>query len=164
MSRPSKGGLEELRFSEQAANVLVGAGRKFTQPRREILGVLERAWQALDAPAIHLALRAQGSRVDRASVYRSLAVLEAERLVHRIQTAGGFIACRHSLTSEDPASTHHHLVCGRCGLVRAFTSAELSRPLQATASEHNFQVTGVLLEVTGLCADCRHHAAPKPNT
>ena len=156
MSRPSKGGLEELRFSEQAANVLVGAGRKFTQPRREILGVLERAWQALDAPAIHLALRAQGSRVDRASVYRSLAVLEAERLVHRIQTAGGFIACRHSLTSEDPArvsidadrakywlstgvqlSDRVHVFFNRAGLVKtmpAFKPAKGSKKDQKAAA------------------------------
>ncbi len=149
-------------FAEEASQVLSGAGLRVTRPRRAVVELLERAQHPLDAADVHKELKLQGITIDRASVYRVLAVLEEQGLVHRVLSQPGYMACHppahvHLHAQGEPLdhSCHHHLICTRCKATREI-HCDGMRPLMAAITDSmGFAVQGHSLEVRGLCRQCQ---------
>lgn len=149
-------------FAEEASHVLANAGLRVTRPRRAVVELLERSQRPLDAGAVHRQLTAQGIRIDRASVYRVLAVLEEQALVHRVLSTNGYMACHppthvHVYGPGEPAdhSCHHHLVCRQCGRATEIHCDGLSDLLAHISRATGFRVESHALEVGGLCQACQ---------
>lgn len=149
-------------FAEEASQMLASAGLRVTRPRRAVVELLERSPCPLDATAIHQQLRAQGIRVDRASVYRVLAVLEEHSLVHRVLSHGGYMACHppahvHLAGMGEPSdqSCHHHLLCRQCNKALEIHCDGLGTLMAAITRATGFAVERHALEVTGLCRECQ---------
>jgi Fe2+ or Zn2+ uptake regulation protein len=149
-------------FAEEASQILASAGLRVTRPRRAVVELLERSTEALDPAQVHAKLKEQGVRVDRASVYRVLTVLEDQRLVHRLVTTGGYMACHppahlHLALAEEPSDTscHHHVVCRSCRKVREIHCDGLKALQESIARATGFVVERHVVELTGLCRECQ---------
>jgi Fur family ferric uptake transcriptional regulator len=51
--------------------------------------------------------------------------------------------------------SHDHLYCQRCGRLIEFHSEQLESIREKVAQEHDFEVTGHRMFITGTCAECR---------
>ena len=147
--------MDAERHEDELVTALRRAGHRLTGPRRAV-------WAALAVPAgaddVHLSVDAvvertqqHGDGVDRATVYRVLALLEDLGLVRSSQLdANGPL--RYELAHPDE---HFHLRCTVCGVVDHHVG-----PLVATVREHldaghGFATDSIDLTVHGRCARCR---------
>jgi len=90
-------------------------------------------------------------QVDRASVYRTIALFERIGVVQRLQ-----IGWKYKLELSDAFHHHHHhLTCRQCGRTSPLPEDEqLEKRLKALASGQNFVMQGHQLEIQGLCQTC----------
>lgn len=90
--------------------------------------------------------------VDRASVYRIIALFEQLGIVERLQ-----MGWKYKLELSDAFSAHHHhLTCTNCGAVSSFEeSPVILHELKAIADNAGFSETGHQLEIRGICRLCR---------
>lgn len=91
-------------------------------------------------------------QVDRASVYRTVAVFEQLGIIQRLQ-----IGWKYKLELSDTFQHHHHhLTCRRCGVSIALEEdSHLEAMLQDAAARHGFLMEEHQLEIQGLCANCK---------
>lgn len=120
--------------------------------RREVVEFLDSQDCCLSALEIHDALRASGSRVGIASVYRTLEGLDRSGLVERVDLGDG-------VTRFEPARGgehhHHHFLCGDCGKVEPFADPALESALERLAGGRGFAVEAHDVVLRGACDDCR---------
>ncbi len=131
---------------------LRATGQRYTDKRRRLVDILERAGQPLSIPDILV----RGERLPQSSVYRNLAVLEQAGAVRRIVTSDEF--ARYEL-AEDLTEHHHHLICSSCGSVEDFTApAQLERTVERAideiAGETGFAAEHHRLDLIGTCRSC----------
>ena len=135
-------GREEERLKEK--------GIRLTPRRRAILEVFRTTEEHLSAEDVLTALRERRVRANATTVYRNLELLAREGLLRHVDFHDG--CCRYEL-NEGPC--HHHLHCTRCGRVVEFGHCELGELERTLALRTNFQIHRHVLEVYGLCPDCR---------
>ncbi|HID07192.1 MAG TPA: transcriptional repressor [Armatimonadetes bacterium] len=88
--------------------------------------------------------------VSRASVYRTLSLLERAGLIRRV-----LYGERHSHYERVlPGQHHDHLVCEICGRVVEFECPQIEQLQADVAKQHGFQVTGHVMEIRGICSTC----------
>src|SRR2546421_5552224 len=90
-------------------------------------------------------------QVDRASIYRTIALFERLGIVQRLQ-----IGWKYKLELSDAFHHHHHhLTCSNCGKVIPFEEdTALEKRLHVLANSKNFTMQGHQLEIQGLCQNC----------
>lgn len=114
-------------------------------------------WSALAARAefvtaqeLHGQLRAAGSGIGLATVYRHLQALVDRAEVDAIQTPEGQTAYR--LCERD--DHHHHLVCRHCGRTVEIEDREVERWARQVAESAGFVEVEHTVEIFGTCASC----------
>lgn len=127
---------------------------RLTTRRRQVLEILLASHQPLGAYDI-LALLNSATSAERIAppiVYRALEFLLAQGLIHRIESRNAFISCAqpgHQCAAQ-------FLICRDCEQV---AEIEHSDPgLLAQADNLGFAVDHSVVEITGVCAECRKHA------
>lgn len=95
--------------------------------------------------------RAVDPKVSRATVYRTLTVLEEAGFVEGLETGDGGRRFEHVLNHEH----HDHMVCGRCAAIFEFRDDELERRQEAAARRIGFKVERHSLRIYGVCRDCQ---------
>jgi len=135
------------------AERLGSASMRYTKTRRALIDVLAETYCPLTVDQIRDNLAAPLS-----TVYRTLAILEEIRLVHRLTSNTSDFA-RFEL-AEDLLGHHHHLECAGCGTMIDITLADqletdLSRALARLASKRRFAIDNYQLDIVGTCATCR---------
>jgi Fe2+ or Zn2+ uptake regulation protein len=134
-----------------AARLAHHAGR-YTGARRDLIEALAAAGRPLTVDEIIL----RAPRQRPSSVYRNLAVFEAEGIVHRMAGVGEF--ARFELT-EALVGHHHHLACRECGAMTDVhlppeIEGELDRALTGLARAEGFQLSSHVLDAVGTCQAC----------
>ena len=137
-------------FAARAEEALRQGGGRMTASRRSLLRLLEQSERPLGPRELHRALRRQGVRVDRVSVYRNVAALLALGLLHRVLGSTAVRPC-----NDRERRCHHAIVCTRCGSAREFHSVALERALAGVRRHTRYRVQGHLLELRGLCRSCQ---------
>ncbi len=102
-----------------------------------------------DAKELFRRLAARG--ISRASVYRTLSLLERMGIVSK-----ALYGERHShyeLTCM--RQPHDHLVCMQCGRVIEFECPEIERLQARVIKEHGFKFVERVFEIRGICQKCR---------
>ena len=137
---------------EAVAARLAHRDGRYTGARRDLIEALAAAGRPLTVDEI--VLRAPGQRPS--SVYRNLAVFEAEGVVHRMAGVGEF--ARFELT-EALVGHHHHLACRECGAMTDVhlppgLEAELDRVLTGLAGAEGFELSSHVLDAVGRCRAC----------
>jgi Fur family ferric uptake transcriptional regulator len=125
------------------------AGYRLTEPRRALAALI--ADQDGHFTAAELVVAARGRRLDvgRATVFRTLEVLEELGAVERLDLPSG----EHAYVGCEPAH-HHHIVCSRCGRATEIDDAGLRTIVREVARQTGYRVEDHRLELFGLCPAC----------
>ncbi|MGI9027958.1 MAG: Fur family transcriptional regulator [Candidatus Saccharimonadales bacterium] len=89
---------------------------------------------------------------DRASIYRSVHLLEEIGVIHRLH-----IGWKYKLElSDDFHGHHHHITCSQCGDTHATHDDETFEALLAQlAAKHGYTITDHQLDIKGICQSCQ---------
>jgi len=128
---------------EKYLNVIKESGAKLTNPRKKVLHNLFTANKPLTLQEIHQ----NCSRVDFASVYRTIKLFTEINLVEEITFADN--KTRYELVSK---LHHHHIICSSCGEISQLPICLLSEIESFT----NYKITKHILEFMGLCPSCQN--------
>ena len=140
-----------LNWTEHAHAVLAGAGLRRGGARERIIDLLAQQPCALSAVEIEDALRAQGGRIGRASIYRVLELLVDHGLVERVSVGRELSRFERVLPSGEH---HHHLVCDACGRLVAFDDPGLERAIDRVSERLGMRVSHHDVVLRGACPDC----------
>ncbi len=144
---PSKGEVD--RRMRAFVDACRQGGLKITHQRTEIFRQLVSTEDHPDAETVFARTQRRIPTVSRDTVYRTLALLEAQGLIRRVDVFRG--RARFDAVTEP----HHHFICSRCGLVRDFTSKTLDafRPPRQVLSWGD--VAYAQVQLRGTCARCK---------
>ncbi len=137
----------------RAERLCAARGQRFTPLRRRVLRLIAEAERPLGAYDLLASLAAERDRVAPPTIYRALDFLAAQGLIHRVHSKNAFVVCR---AAEAPHSAAL-LICADCGRVREVPCDALERHVVAHASDFDFAVESVAVEVRGRCAACRQN-------
>jgi len=134
----------------QAESLCRVRGVRLTLQRRQVLEILCRSPRPMGAYDIldQLLQRIPGARPT--TVYRALAFLQQQGLIHRIESLNAFLGCLHP---EHPHAGQF-LICRRCGLVQEMEDEGVERSLGRVAEASGFEPDSRVVEVIGCCASC----------
>jgi Fur family ferric uptake transcriptional regulator len=128
----------------EAEAALRARGLRLTSPRRLVLGALFRADAPISAERLAAALR-----LDPASVYRSLEMLERHGLI------------RHTHLGHGPGlyvlvgrGEREYAYCEGCGAVTALDSVQLDRARREIRDLCGYDVRFTHFPIVGLCPAC----------
>lgn len=133
--------------------------KRNTWQREAVREALGSGGGFVSAQGLHSGLRASGSSIGLATVYRALADLAVEGEADSLQSDQGealYRACT-------PGQHHHHLICRNCGKTVEIEADEVESWAHRVASEHGFTQASHVVDVFGLCADCTSKAATAAN-
>jgi Fur family ferric uptake transcriptional regulator len=132
---------------------LAGRGVRITAQRRLLVGIIQDSPRHLDAATLLEIARKQDSRIDRATVYRTIALLKDRGLIDELDLMHieGEKHYYEAKTNRD----HCHMACFQCGAIMEYTSSSFEKLKEDIAKQSGFQIRVVRLEVGGLCRSCR---------
>jgi Fur family ferric uptake transcriptional regulator len=119
-----------------------------TKPRQVVFDVFNEQAPLTISQAIDLV----GDRIDRASVYRTIALFEKLGILNRLSFGFKF---KFEL-SDKFREHHHHLVCLSCGAIEEINEQTLEDFIHKAATKSGFQIQNHQLEIQGLCQNCQH--------
>ncbi len=90
-------------------------------------------------------------KISRATVYRTLTVLEQAGIVEGLDTGDGGRRFEHVLGHEH----HDHMVCSACGRIFEFRDNELERRQEVAARRIGFRIERHSLRIHGTCRACQ---------
>ncbi len=137
-------------FLTQAETLCRARQQRFTELRRTVLELVCRHGQPVGAYTLLEDLRQRGRSAAPPTVYRALAFLQQQGLVHRLANANTYIACAH------PQRPHAglFLLCRECGYTREVHTAEVDEAIARKAQPFGFTIEKAAVEVIGLCQQC----------
>jgi Fe2+ or Zn2+ uptake regulation protein len=131
-------------------------GTPVTHQRLAVFRALLESHSHPDAEALHRGLRGAYPTLSLGTVYKTLEMLQTLGLAHAVSSPG---PTRRFDGNQHP---HHHLWCTRC---RRLMDVELDELADiALPASLGFQVTDVVIQFNGICANCRAgevHSAPR---
>lgn len=125
------------------------AGYRLTEPRRSLALLIADQDGHFTAAELVAAARTRHLGVGRATVFRTLEVLEGIGAVERLDLPTG----EHAYVGCEPAH-HHHVVCSRCGRTNEIDDAGLRPLVREVARQTGYRVDEHRLELFGLCPAC----------
>lgn len=133
--------------SEVLATHLKTRGYSVTKVRRAVFEALENS-----EPVSMRVLLDRLPAIDRASVYRTVALFEELGIIKRLQ-----IGWKYKLELSDTFHYHHHHIsCVNCGtIVPLREDTTIEAVITALSKEYGFAPTDHQLEIQGLCAQCQ---------
>jgi Fur family ferric uptake transcriptional regulator len=130
---------------------LAESGERMTGPRETVVRALVAQAGVINPEALSYELHPAG--VGRATVYRTLDLLERHGMLTRVHVEG----C-HGYTLCDEGH-HHHLLCTACSRVVPVDATGVEAEIRELAERLKFRVDTHTLEFSGLCEACQHGAA-----
>lgn len=144
---------------DRARALCKSRGVRLTEIRARILELIWDSHEPVGAYALLDALRNERHSAKPPTVYRALSFLCAQGLVHRIETLNAYVGCSQAGDSH----TGQFLICRRCSRAVELNDAAIAQAVEKGCRDLGFTVEGQVVEVTGLCPDCRATAAKREN-
>ncbi len=138
------------RMVQDSIRILQAQGYKATEPRRQVLEVLEDVQEPLSPYDIQKLLRKQGKYLNHVTIYRILDLFSGLNLAHKALSSGGYVKC--SLGTVE--GCHRFMVCRQCGAIQEFADKGLCREENEFAQDFGFHTEYHLSEFSGLCSNC----------
>ena len=125
-------------------------GLRWTSQRKLIAQVALGTHQHFTADELLDMCQAKDKGVSRATVYRTLSMLEEAGFVEGLDTGDGGRKFEHVIGHEH----HDHMVCTVCGKIIEFRDDELEQRQEAAAKAHGFLIENHSLQLFGRCRQC----------
>jgi Fur family ferric uptake transcriptional regulator len=126
--------------------VLRDNGLSITKQRLFVFELLENREPITMAELYKLAK----SHVDRASLYRTIAIFESLNIVSRVN-----IGWKYKIElSDNFTEHHHHMACITCQKIIEINEHELESFIESIALSHTFKTTEHQIELQGYCVKC----------
>jgi Fur family transcriptional regulator, ferric uptake regulator len=122
-------------------------GQRLTGPREIVVRALVAERGVINPETLSGALQPDG--VGRATVYRTLDLLERHGMLNRVHADN----C-HGYTLCDEGH-HHHLLCSGCNTVLPVDASGIEAEILRLADRLKFRVETHTLEFAGLCEACQ---------
>jgi Fur family ferric uptake transcriptional regulator len=149
--------LEQAKIRERFDDYLRSRKLKLTTQRERIFGRAFATHEHFTAETLYLWMQEEeGARVSRATVYRTLNLLEEGGFVVSMNNGRGEIVYEHIIGHDH----HDHLVCVECGRIDEFQNVEIEALQVEVARKMGYELTSHTLRLEGRCASCRAKAAP----
>ncbi|MBN2655136.1 MAG: transcriptional repressor [Nitrospirae bacterium] len=129
---------------------LLRKGLKFTKERFEILDEIILIENHFDPEELYDKMKKKGSKVSRASVYRTIPLLVESGIIQEVERIS-----KHTHYEKVFNVPHHdHLICLRCGSITEFFSLTLETLQLEICQKENFKSVRHSLEIFGYCDKC----------
>ena len=141
------------RFEEHLAQ----EGQRLTNQRTQVFECIFATHDHFSAETLFGWLRDTGDSgqlVSRATVYRTLDLLERGGFIESFNTGMGEKVYEHVMGHHH----HDHMVCEECGQIQEFHDERIEALQLENAAKHGFEVRGHVLRLSGLCRKCRRQA------
>lgn len=125
-------------------------GYRLTPQRLMVVEALHSADKHVSAEEIFAQVQARYPYANISTVYRTLDLLKALRLVAEIALGDGCVRF-HPVDKGH----HHHLVCQKCRAVVDIPEASLTSLAESLEQEYGFKVELKHMAIFGLCTKCR---------
>ncbi len=135
-------------------------GLKLTHKRKLVLTSLVANEKAMSAYEISDYIKSElNESLLAMSVYRILDFLQQEQLVHKLNLANKYVACKH-INCKHSHQVPQFLICGKCLSVKEInlkniTAQELEKDLKQTG----YQLVSPQIELNCICDNCTEEAA-----
>jgi Fur family ferric uptake transcriptional regulator len=138
------------REKEKFVSFLADRKLKLTRERDEIFQAILATKRHFAPDDLFLEMKSNGSKVSRASVYRTLPLLVESGMIEEVERVD-----KHAHYERMPKSGHHdHMICTRCGKVIEFYSEGLEQLQKRICIQKNFSGMRHSLEILGVCEKC----------
>ena len=127
------------------------AGGKRSSKRDHILDLFLRQKEHLTADELYDLVRREDPGIGRATVYRTLQWMVTAGIAHKVDFGEGRSRFEPSLHHP----RHFHLICNACHRSSEFLSSDIEAILEEVAAARNFETTQTVIQVFGLCEECR---------
>ncbi len=124
---------------------------KLTSERRAIVREFYDIHEHIEADELLFRLRLAGTKVSRATIYRTLDLLVQAGLARRIRLGKDHSYYEHILGRE----AHEHMICLGCDRIIEWLDPELTQIVFKNCDDQDFSPTRHSLQVFGYCEDCR---------
>ena len=122
-----------------------------TNQRLAILEDILASDEHRECDDIFLSLRERQIQVSRATIYRTLDVLEKVGFVRKMDIGDGRL--RYESKIEHPH--HDHMVCLQCGRIIEFVDLEIESRQVMVSKKYGFKLSSHSHQLYGTCADCQ---------
>lgn len=131
-------------------------GLRQTPARENIVVEIFRKREHFDVDELFLRLLAQGKKISKASIYRTLPLLVDCGLIREVNFVDG-----HWHYEQIYGQPHHcHLRCLSCGAMVEFEEPLMADVEGKLSSNHGYRITNHVLEVQGYCPHCQKYPPP----
>lgn len=125
---------------------------KFTKQREAVLKVLYNNEEHFTPEGLYNKVKESHPElnVGIATVYRTLNLLEESDLATSISF--GAQGKKYEIATKPH---HDHMICRRCNIIIEFKDDTIERKQKTVAKKHDFKLTGHLMQLYGICSNCR---------
>src|SRR5262245_5731568 len=132
-------------------SLLKPVGGKRSSKRDLILNVFMRQEGHLSADDLYDLVRKEDAGIGRATVYRTLQWMVGAGVARKVDFGDG--RSRFEPAYRHPR--HFHLVCNVCHRSSEFLSSDVEALVEEIASARSFAPTQTVVQVVGMCEECR---------
>jgi Fur family transcriptional regulator, ferric uptake regulator len=123
---------------------------RMTREREELLAAIFHAPRHFEAEDLIRTLKQRDGRASRATVYRTLSLLEECGILRKSL----FGHNRHFFESVVGRRHHDHLVCIRCGKIQEFEESRIETLQEEICRQYDFRIVDHVHEIFGVCQPC----------
>ena len=127
-------------------------GLRLTKPRKLIVSEVRGRERSFTAEELYRDLVTSQPGIGRATVFRTLDVLAQLGVLDRVHLPDG---CHSYVLGQGREQHYHHLICSTCGVVVPFEGCTIEPLLLNLGESTEFEISGHMLEVFGVCGTCR---------
>ncbi|GAB4155739.1 MAG: Fur family transcriptional regulator [Planctomycetota bacterium] len=143
--------LRDERELEHVRDRFRSRGCRWTSQRELIVRTALSTHDHFTADELLAMCRGVDRRVSRATVYRTVAVLEQEDVIAGLDKGDGVRRFEHVIGHPH----HDHMVCTRCGAILEFRDERIESIQREAASARGFSIENHSLRIYGRCRKCR---------
>jgi len=137
---------------------LLAEGLKSTPERFAVLDEIYTTDFHFEAEDILLRMIKKNHKVSRATIYRTLDILEKCGLIRKAKLGETTAYYEHTYGRHH----HEHMKCTSCGKIIEFESDDIERMQDVVCNQHNFKMTYHILHIFGVCEDCQKKGTSVP--
>jgi Fur family ferric uptake transcriptional regulator len=135
-------------------------GGKRSSKREQIVNVFLRQEGHLSTDDLVDIIRRDDQRISRATVYRTLQWMVDGGIARKVDFGEG--RSRFEPAYRHPR--HFHLICQQCHRSSEFLSSDVEALMEEIASARNFTAKQAVVQILGLCEECRTGTSSNPAT